>query len=228
MNTNSASTFNLFTPSEIVLLNGERFASKAGLFDKVRLMQGDKDVSLSSLSRMMLIAAFLGCETTGSIRLSIQQKKTFLGLSKTNILVVEPTEIDFDWPQGSFESRIKNIAVQMKAEQNKPEVSDIVYNLLGSDSANPWQQTMELVQAGLAQRSLLITIEEKKLKIFTSTRYELPQSTASLASNEPVDELLQTIKNSEKNQLEEWKLLVGQINSGVKSRTEQDESPDFD
>jgi hypothetical protein len=84
-----------------------------------------------------------------------------------------------------------------------------------------------MVKSGLAERGLLDRIEEKRLKVLTVTKYNLPESTAELASKYPSAPIKQMLDNYERRRKEIWDLLEKQIKSAIKARTEQDDI-DFD
>jgi hypothetical protein len=65
-------------------------------------------------------------------------------------------------------------------------------------------------------------ITEKKLKIFTSTRYELPESIRTLAVATPLQPVQQLFTDCRVNRPEVWELLVKQIKQGVEKRKEVD------
>ena len=103
----------------------------------------------------------------------------------------------------------------------------ILYAWLREDSGSPWQTTIDLVKAGLAQRGLLQAYEEKSLKIFTVTRYALPDSTRALVAQQSTHPVQQLLSNCENYRKDVWDLLVKQIKKAIKDRTEQDDV-DFD
>jgi hypothetical protein len=215
------------TPSELVLLHGEKFAKKA-MLGNTELLHTDAKVSTAKLGESMLCAAFLGSDAGGSIRLEVRQKKAMLGLRKVNSLFVDPVSAN-TWPSPSIESEISSRANQSTSGEESLEVSTIVYDWLGVDSNSPWNMVVEMIKAGLAGRGLLETIEEKRLKVFTTMRYELPQSTAATAATRSVAHIEQMFELCEKGRPEVWKLLKKHIKSAVSLRTESDDMDvDFD
>ena len=46
------------TPSELVFLNGDKFAQKAGVFNKIKLMHVDLSVNVIQLTQMAVASAF--------------------------------------------------------------------------------------------------------------------------------------------------------------------------
>lgn len=211
------------TASEQVFLQGEKFAEKAGLLNKFKLMHIDQDVSPSDLATNIIAAAFLAAEKAGAIRLEVRQKKALLGLTKVTTLYAEPLQ-QVDYPTASLEGHIYDLAVSLKASKDKNEISNLVYAWLRKDVRTPWLEALEFIQIGLADRWLVNVIKEKKLKIFTTTHYELPESTRLLAASLPVEPVQQLLSDCRDYRPEVWKLLVKEIKQGVESRTERDDS----
>lgn len=213
----------ILTASEQVFLQGEKFAEKGGMLNKYKLMHTDEQVSLSDLVTKVIAAAFLASEKAGAIRLEVRKKKALLGLAKITSIYAEPLT-DVDFPSGSLEAKFSNLAVQYQLMKGTNEIWMLVYAWLRMDVASPWARAAELIQAGMGERQLVDVITEKKLKIFTSTRYELPESTRSLAAAAPVHTVQQLFADCQTNRPEVWELLVKQIKQGVDKRKEVDTS----
>lgn len=214
------------TPSELVLLNGERFAKKV-MLGNVKLLHSDASVSVAQLGQAILAAAFLANEGLGAVRLEKRKKKAMFGLRKVDSLYVLTGVKDITWPAPSLESDILSLVPHSQEDQERGEVSNIIYAWLREDSGSPWGSAIELVKSNMASRGMLDKIEEKKLKILTTTRYELPQGTMELGAQYPVDSVESLLKSCESGRPDLWKLLTDQIKSAIKSRTEQDDTSDF-
>lgn len=214
------------TACELVLLNGERFAKKV-MLGNLKLLHSDASVSAAQLGQAILAAALLANEQMGAIRFEKRKKKALLGLRKVDSLYALPGVKDITWPAPSLESDILSLVGRSQNDESLSEVPNIVYTWLREDSGSPWETVVELVKSSMASRGLLDEIEEKKLKILTTTRYELPQSTADLSREYPVAPVESLLKTTESGRPELWKLLTDQIKSAIKARTEQDDSSDF-
>lgn len=210
--------------SEMVYLQGEKFAAKAGVFNKVKLMHVEQDVNVNELVSTMLAAAFLWAEESGAVRLEVRQKKVLLGLAKSTTLFVDAVRA-VEFPAGSLESAIYSLAGQFSAK-NQNEVSNVIYAWMGSDSSSPWQQVVKLVQGGLAARGLLEVVQEKKLKIFTVSHYEIPLGTVQMALQLRPEGIQSMLLRCQQTRPDLWKMLTKQIKSGVDSRQEQSSSDD--
>jgi len=220
-----ASDSHVLAPSESVLLNGDRFAQKAVLAN-VDLLHIEAKVSAADLGRAILSVAFLSSEQAGALRLEARTKKAFLGLASVKALYAEPTAAQAPWPDSTIEGRISQLAEQWQRNKGQNEVSNIVYSLLGEDSVNPWQHFTAMLKAMMASRGILQATEERKLKIFTSTRYALPAGEG--IPPQPAEPLLQLLAACERDRPEIWKLLQTQIKHAIRQRTERSTDTDFD
>jgi hypothetical protein len=78
------------TPSETVLLHGDRFAGEAGMLRAgTELLTAEKKVSTDQLAEAALAAMVLGSEQAGSIRLEARAKKVLFGLMSRTTLFAE-------------------------------------------------------------------------------------------------------------------------------------------
>lgn len=215
------------SPSELVLLNGDNFANKV-MMGNFKLLHTDASVSYSQLGQAMLATAVLAAEAAGNLKFEIRQEKAMFGLRKVKNLYAAPTQAPVEWPEFSLEAQLPHIAELYKKDDERHEVSNLIHSWLRQDSSSPWQSSIEMVQSGLAERGLLDATEETRLKVFTKTNYSLPASTASLAAEQSIEPVKQLLEDCENNRKEIWDLLVKQIKSAIKARTEQDDSIDFD
>jgi len=211
-------------PSELVLLHGEHFASKA-LLGNVQLLHCEESVSAARLGEAILAASFLACDEAGSIRLEARQKKAMLGLRKVDRLYAAPGDRDVAWPAASLEEALGQLAERYD-EDDSHEVRNLVYGWLAQDSGSPWQETIERIKAGLAERGLLDRIDEKRLKILTVTRYELPPATGVLAAEQGWELVRQLLDRCQRERSAVWKLLVGELKSAIGARTESSDTDD--
>jgi hypothetical protein len=217
---------NPLSPSELVMLNGDQFAKKV-MMGNIKLMHTDLSVSYSQLGEAILTAASIAVESIGNLLFEVRAEKAMLGLRKVKSIYVRPAMTQNEWPDYSLESQFVKIAERLDQEGESARVSDLIYIWLQQDSSAPWQSTIEMVQSGLAQRDLLDKHEETKLKVFTTSSYSLPESTASLAKKFPIDTVKALLTNYEENNKETWDLLKNEEKRAIKQRTEQDDM-DFD
>ena len=226
MFTNTIDPDHFLTPSEVVFLNGEKFAKKVTL-GNIELMHTDAKVSQTDLGLAILMAAVLADEQVGAFRLETQERKAMLGLRKVRKLFAIPATPSQALPEHSLEATFSALAAQLTPQEDD-DISTLFYVWLGEDSFAPWNTAFERLKAGMAQRGLLEAAEEKKLKVFTVTNYTLPERTARLLqgqSSQPVKALLE---NCQRARPEVWKLLESGIKKAISDRTEKtDTDTDF-
>lgn len=217
---------NPLSPSELVLLNGDLFAKKV-MLGNIQLLHTDTSVSISQLGEAILSAAVLAAESAGNFKLEIRTAKAMLGLRKAKNLCGIPTFSPNEWPEYSLEAQLPKIAERLEKEGESHQISDLIYIWLRQDSSSPWQSTIEMVKSGLAERGLLDAAQKTRLKVFTVVNYSLPESTADLASQIPIDPVKELLTNCENNRKDIWELLLKENKRAIKQRTEQDDM-DYD
>lgn len=218
MFTNTIDPNNPLTPSEVVFLNGEAFAKKAVL-GNVELLHSDEKVSLAEFGKAILTSAILGCEQAGAFRLELREQKAMLGLRKAQRLFAVPAVPRVSLPEYSLEATFSDLAVHL-ALKDKNDIYTMVHTWLRQDAMSPWNTALELVQAGMARRGLLEAVQEKKLKVFTVTRYNLPERTIRLAKGQSVGAVKALLENCERTRPEVWKELEAGIKKAITARTE--------
>ena len=210
---------NPLTPTELILLNGEKFAEKESLWDRwtygsVDLFHVEAKVSARGVGRVMLAAAFLANEQAGAVRLEVGQKKVFFGLFSVTTLFAAPGTDTVNWPTHSLES-----SVQQLVGEKVNEVSTVIYNLFGQTIYYPWRATVEFIQQGMVRRGLLEVVNEKRLILFTVEHYLLPEHTAALASQQSLAPIRRSLAVCQQSRPEVWNLLQEQINKAIGRRT---------
>ncbi len=224
MFTNSVDPNNPLTPSELVYLNGEMFAKKV-LLGNVDLIHSDEKVSIIQLGGTILATAILACEQAGAIRLEVRERKALLGLRKVRELFAVPANPGVNLPEHSLEASFFNLATEL-APQNKNDIYTMLYIWLRRDVATPWNTIIERLKASMAERGMLDATEEKKLKIFTVTRYAFPERTARLVRGQSAERVKALLDNTERTRPEVWELLEAGIKKAIKARTESTDNSD--
>jgi hypothetical protein len=214
-------------PSELVLLKGDRFAKKA-MLGNIQLLHTDASVSVSQLGQAALAAAIAACQQAGDIRLELRQKKVTFGLRKVTTLAAVPTGDAVNWPEHSLEAQVAPIAGKLQADGDRNTVSDVIYAWLREDASVPWQQALELIMSGMAERGALEAEKQTKLKVFTTTKYHLPEGTAGLAEQHSDEPLQALLADCQREQPQIWDALLKELKSAIKARTTQDESSSMD
>lgn len=215
------------TPSELVYLNGEKFAQKARL-GNTRLLHNDQDVSRVDLVVAILRAALFTQEQYRTLRLDVRKKKVLLGLASTDTLYADPIGPMPAWPDGTAEAAFPPLAQQFYQPKGENEVTNIIYAWLGQTVSSPWELALEKIKWGLAKRGLLEVHEERKLKIFISRKFICPLSTLQLAARQPIQPVFDLLNFYSQNRPDVWKESEEAIRKGIGARQEKDDDSSFD
>lgn len=222
MFTNTIDPSHPLTPSEVVFLNGEQFAKKA-MLGNVDLLHSEEKVSLAQLAQAILATALLAGEAAGAIRLEVRERKAMLGLRKVRDLFAVPTEPREKLPEHSLEAVFADLALHL-APQDKNDVYTLLYQWLREDAISPWNTTMELMKAGMADRGMLEATQEKKLKLFTVTHYAFPERTSRLVKGQPAGPVKALLENCAHTRPEVWEKLEASIKKAIRARTESSDN----
>jgi len=207
------------TPSETVLLHGDRFAGEAGMLrGKTELLTADRKVSTDQLAEAALAAMVLGSEQAGGVRLEARTKKVLFGLMSRRTLYVEAAGGAAP-PEGTLEAGFRaNLGTGPR------EVDDVIHDMLEMDTSYPAEDVLDRVRAGLFRRGVLERDEVKKLKIFTSFVYRLAAGTPDLLREQPADPVRRLLDECERSRPEVWQLLKKHIGSALARRKEQSDA----
>ena len=200
----------VLTPSERVLIFGDRFSTPGGMmgFNEVVLSSGNK-VNADRLAENIFAAAFLANEQAGAVGLELRQGKAMFGLMKTEKLHAVPGAKQVGWPQGSLEALIA------ASVQQHPKVDDLVGGILREKSNSPAQSLCATVKAALAARGVLHAEEKKTLKVFSSVTYSLPGHTRAAAEQTGAGHVEQMLRACEQQRPQLWAALIQNIKAGI-------------
>ncbi len=215
------------TPSEIVFLAGNQFVPKGSMGDKYTLFGQDTVVSKRQLAIQLYAAAFLSEFGYGSIRLEIHDKKAMMGLRTVRQIMVEIGANPSVLPAPSLEASLRSLSEQLQTLRAAHDVKAVVSFFIKEDDADPFAKAMDLVKDQLAQRGLAQKWVEKKLKIFSVSKYALPPETAALASAQ-VEAIRSWMIQWQQAQPELWQLLTADIEAGIRSRQSRSDTDTSD
>lgn len=170
------------TPSELIYLNGESYAGAPGASRRTRLLHSGRVVHLGELVQMALSSALLANLQKGTLRLSQREHSRWFGLSKKEILSVEPTGVAGDWPRHTLEAGLLAAANFSEVKKESGNLERLIYAWLKTSYDDPFAEVVARIQAGLAARGLLKVIEERRLLVVKRS-YEVPPETLALAQN---------------------------------------------
>ena len=209
------------TPSETVLLHGDRFAGEAGMLrGRTELLTAARKVSTDELAEAALAAMVLGSERAGAVRLEVRARKVLFGLMSRQTLYAEAVGGAGDAPpEGTLEAQFR-----ARLGAGPKEVGEAIYEMLERDTHSPAEDVLDRVRTGLFGRGLLERDEVKKLKFFTTHVYRLAAGTPELLREQPADPVRRLLDECERSRPEVWKLLGKHVGGALARRTEQSDA----
>jgi hypothetical protein len=206
---------NPLTPSEIVILHGEKFVPRTR-FTSVKLPHKDDKVSIDRLLKTMLAAAILVNEKEGVLALPMGHIET-LKLIKRDTLLVRQAGPLLDWPEHSLEDAMCQ-QVALLQQDKVYEANQLVYGWLGKKLHNAWQYALQKVKMNLVSRGILETVKVKKLLIFPGTDYALSPTGREMLDQQAIEPVQQLLDDCQQGRPQVWKLLWAQIEYGFVRR----------
>lgn len=215
----------LLTPSEAVLLHGDRFAKPDTIrtLGETLLLDDARKVDAEELAETALATAVLANVDAGGLRIELRTNRHLFGLVKTRSIVVQGREATPSWPAGSLEAAV----LSRRPESGTRKMSDLLYDVLETDTAQPPLHALGLIKRGLAGRGLLDDEETKKLRVFTSIR-QVPSATLRGADLAPHLQRAEELLAPWRERTEEWKYLLKAASEALGRRTEMDRDVDWD
>jgi hypothetical protein len=206
----------VITPSERVLLFGDRFAKPAGMLgDREEILSSGAKVVADDLAEKMMLAAFLACERGGAIRLEPRQGKAMFGLMTTSHLHLLPGQKHVGWPDGSLESWV------VQGAGREPRFTDWARALLGSDkSYQPALGMFARLKGVLAARGVLHAEEKKTMKIFSSVAYSLPPHARAAAEQGGTEHVQRTLDECRQQRPQLWSDMTRGISAAIDAMTQ--------
>lgn len=206
-----------FTPSELILLNGDQFAPEVKTGGH-QLLCSDGMVNGHHLAVMMTAASILANEQEGALEMELRQERKKLFSSGSNLrLFIHPVGQPPSWNGYTLESAVLFAAGQFFAVQGDYSVRSVVYRVLLEDRKQPWQKVIEFVEWGLATSNWLMPVEGDAAKAF-QTPFICPEKVQELAFSQPLTPLKQMLATCKKTTPEVWTQLLSEIDLALKDR----------
>jgi hypothetical protein len=206
-----------FTPSEFILLNGDKFAPESRGEDKLPLLCSDGIVDGVYLTSLMCVAAVLANEEEGALEIELVNKKTVFGLKETNDLVLRPKGQTPNWNGYTLESGVMYVVGQSYSTKGDHSLQNAIYQLLNKDRPRPWEKIIELVEWGLASSNWLLPVEGEAAAAF-STPFICPAKVRDLAMAQPTAPVVNVLNSCKKNRPELWRQLMLEISQAFQAR----------
>jgi len=206
-----------FTPSELVVLFGEKFAEEGGMLAaKEEALVSRMKVSAEKLAHAALAASLLANEATGAVRLEHRRGKAMFGLMDTEKLHVVLGDYESAWPEGTLEATVALLA------HGGPTISELFQSAIGSESHNPGQQVCAMVKAGLAGRDLMDVAERRMLGMITVPHFVLRDEVRRMAMAESPEPVRAMLRRAEKERPQIWEQLIKEIRAAMTWLTKSD------
>jgi hypothetical protein len=205
-----------FTPSEFILLNGDRFSPEVDNGGH-QLLCSDGMVNGNHLAVMMTAAAILANVEENALEIEVRKKKAGLFSTAKEALFIHPVGQGPSWNGYTLESAILFSSGQFNAMQGDYTVRNVVYTILQEDRKDPWQKIIEFVEWGLATSNWLIPVEGDAATAF-QTPFICPEKVQDLAFSQPEEPIKRLFSDCKRNTPELWKLLLAEINQALTDR----------
>ena len=228
-----ASAAQTLAPSELLLLNGEHFATpvpqRSGLLRFVsggtRLLHLDRAVSSSELLVAAISVALLAAEHNGEVRLTVRKGNN--KREQKRRLIIEQGSTTGQWPPGSLEARIGPALARRSFALFKGDtVADLIglivdwkfwQTLVINRYAAPYlldEMVEALVERGIAER---IPGDVMLLGIipYRRARTHVSESGRRAVMRYDLEEVRQLLARCERERPDIWNLLQDQIVQGL-------------
>ena len=204
-----------FTPSEMVVLFGDRFAPEGGMLtSKEEILTSGAKVNSEKLMNAAMKAALYAVHRSGAARLDVRAGKALFGLRNTQNLFLMQGSGSASFPAGTLEAFLLEAAVL------ENEVDDVLAAYIGEEVMNPPQRALALIKRGMSERGLLDTEMKKTMMVFTTIDYVLPASTRAAAEAQPLEPVQQLLRELEQREPELDRAVQKNIDSARVRMTE--------
>lgn len=210
-------------PSETIFLNADHFA-KTGVLG-YKPVGSETKFNVNDFAQNLAAGALLAMEAAGEVELEVEQYKRLIGKGQRTKVTRIGDQSRF--PSPSMEAVFFELCKFLENSKNGANVKDLLWAALEKDDDQPWNKLLDGIPAHLAERGLLDRTEEKKLKIFTVTHYEMQEETLRLAADGPISDLQALLSTCESERPDLWKRMKKDISGGINARDSSDDD-DFD
>lgn len=206
-----------FTPTEYMLLNGDKFAPESTGPNQLPLLCSGGSVDGQYLVMLMCASAILANEDEDALIINLVQTKKIFGLKGTTRLIIRPVGQTPKWNGFTLESAILFVSSQAYSVPGDYSVQKIIYTILAEDRAKPWEKIIEMVEWGLASSNWLLPVEGEALGAF-STPFICPAKVRELAMSQPAAPVINLLTACKKTRPEIWKQLISEITQAIEAR----------
>lgn len=205
-----------FTPSEYILLNGDRFAPDVDSGGH-QLLCSDGMVNGNHLAVMMTAAAILANLEENALEIELRKTKGGLFSQPKEALYIHPVGQAPSWNGYTLESAILFTSGQFFAVKGDYTVRTVVHTILQENRKEPWQKIIEFVEWGLATSNWLIPVEGDAAAAF-QTPFICPEKVQDLAFSQPEEPIKKLFSDCKRNTPEIWQMLLAEIKQAFTDR----------
>lgn len=209
-----------FTPSEYILLTGDKFAPESQGENQLPLLCSDGSVDGLYLASLMCAAAILANEEEDALTLELTQTKRMFGLKESTHLIMRPAGVAPKWNGFTLESGVLFISSQAYAVPGDYSVYNTIFNILVEARTKPWTKIIELVEWGLASSNWLMPVEGEAASVF-STPFICPANVRDLVMSQSATPVVNLLTTCKKARPEIWRQMMAEINQALADRISQ-------
>jgi hypothetical protein len=213
------------TPSELVYFNGDKFVKNGMLGDSHTLIHNGSKVSINNLTPIMLLAAFLGNEDKGILRIQMETEKALFGLLTNRFARVILLDVKNEWPDNTLESLIYQKADSLiQKAKNEPSyfvkgntvpVWLIVREFFSENIFWPHREIISMSLHALNERGIILSKAKNE--------YIPAPNTAQIVTQQSVEPIQKLISISETGRPDLHKVIVKEIKDTLVSCIKQEQ-----
>ncbi len=206
-----------FTPSELILLNADKFAPEVEtggheLLCSIGMVNGQY------LAVMMAAAAILANEEEGALEIELKEEKRLFSSNKGRQVHIHPIGHAPNWNGYTLESAVLFTAGQLFAVRGDYSARNVIYSVLRENRKEPWQKLIEFVEWGLATSNWLVPVEGDAENAI-ETPFVCPDKVQELAFSQPLGPVKNLFSSCKTNNPELWKILLSELDLAIKDRS---------
>lgn len=204
-----------FTPSEYMLLNGERFSEEEKGENGFQLLCSESLVNGPILAAHMLVGSILANEADKGLALQMDvDRKPFSSKPKLlRLILLSPRP---KWSGLTLEDSLLNLVGATRSTMGDNSLGAILQQLFNQKKTKPWKRVIEIVEWGLASNNWLIPVEGTAASAFT-TPFVCPAHVGRLALAQPAEPILKLLNDCRTNRPEIWTILRDEIAKSLRA-----------
>ncbi len=220
MTTTNQPTKSTLTPSQIVLLNGERFTTPGSKVTDDFVVSA-QPVRIKDVAMAAMLAALLALEARRGVTFELRPDAS--GRSGANLkLVFVLAETGAGFAAETFEGWLESELVYLTPTRDNT-VKQLATTAIVGANADPWWGLLRLTRRSLFQAGLFEPYEERRGKFFKATveRWRATPQLAPILAANPWEPVKATLSDFERGRAELYKACLENIERGVRGMRPQ-------